>query len=95
MMENSRSRSGSLMKAGFPTICGQRVKGDSMPIAASATCYYPTPCARGLRCAGRRSAASGKGLGENFLVAQKNCQPPLQPIVAKGEKRPQQSYPLT
>jgi hypothetical protein len=36
----------SLMKAGFPTICGQRVKGDSMPIAASATCYDPTPCAQ-------------------------------------------------
>jgi hypothetical protein len=32
-----------LMKAGFPTLCGQRVRGDSMPIAASATCHYPTP----------------------------------------------------
>jgi hypothetical protein len=47
MMENSRGRKsfGSLMKAGFPTLCGQCVKGDSMPIAASATCYDPTPCA--------------------------------------------------
>jgi hypothetical protein len=88
MMENSRSRSGSLMKAGFPTICGQRVKGDSMPIAASATCYYPTPCARGLRCAGRRSAASGKGLGENFFVGQKIVNPLCNQLSRKEKKDP-------
>jgi hypothetical protein len=43
------------MKAGFPTICGQRVRGDSMPIAASATCYDPKPCAP---CRGSKTTPS-------------------------------------
>jgi hypothetical protein len=81
----------SLMKAGFPTICGQRVRGDSMPIAASATCSYQTPCAPWPALRRQEVGCLRQGSGRKLFRGPKNCQPPLQPIVAKGEKRPQQS----
>jgi hypothetical protein len=81
----------SLMKAGFSTICSQRVRGDSMPIAASATCYYPAPCAPWPALRRQEVGCLRQGSGRKLFRGPKNCQPHLQHIVAKGEKRPQQS----
>jgi hypothetical protein len=51
-----------------------------------ATTQRRTP--RGLRCAGRRSAASGKVLGENFFGAQKIVNPLCNPLSRKEKEDP-------
>ena len=62
-----------------------------MPIAASAICYYPTPCAPWPALRRQADGYVWQGSGRKLFRGSKNCQPPLQPIVAKGEKRPEQS----